>query len=107
MDRETSVSSTGFPSAPGSISATPSPFITKSEPVKSSDGGPGEIYGLSAGNVPVSRPPSSLASSGVEEVSGTELKETMGGKRSAEDEADGVDGDGKSKKRRIDLTRGS
>lgn len=123
MERETSVSSTGFPSAPGSVSATPSPFITKAEPLKlpenrSASAGPREIYGLPTGNVPVSRPPSSVASSGVEEVSASEFKsktegknggakDGLGGKRSAEDEVELVEGDSKQKKRRIDLTKGS
>lgn len=118
MERETSVSSTGFPSAPGSVSATPSPFITKAEPLKlsenrSASAGPREIYGLPTGNVPVSRPPSSVASSGIEEVSASEFKsktegkDGLGGKRSAEDEVELVEGDSKQKKRRIDLTKGS
>jgi hypothetical protein len=59
-----------------------------------------------------------VASSGIEEVSASEFKsktegknggakDGLGGKRSAEDEVELVEGDSKQKKRRIDLTKGS
>ena len=97
MDREASASSTGFPSAPGSVSATPSPFVTKAELGKFTS--EGEIFGLPVGSVPVSRPPSSLASSVVDDGPAP----APASKRPAEELEDV---DAKQKKRRIDLTKG-
>lgn len=101
-------SSIGFPSAPASVSATPSPFISKAEPKLP---GEGEIHGLPAGQVPISRPPSSLASSGVEEVSASAAEASKrskdkDGKRGAEDVIEIVgdeEAERRSKKRKIDL----